>query len=809
MNPPASPHAKPIPLKGATILDATGASSLSPQLKAHVPTRPVLPFVDRGIPFACSDGVLLIESVSLRISLDALKTPWLVFLHTTDHRDIEINADGFTPHGRGKVHLGLPVGKYILEYDDGTESSQLIKQRHHISMVSFPWGEGPMCGFISSQSAPGRWVNTVWAWENPHPDRVIKAMRIEPQGWPIIISAITAVDVGSEPLRWETRRKAILSHAAGDAGFPALDMGQVISTTPRQLYPHADWAATHNNQLAHSIENEWILEYASHADACFHFPDGSVVPVKTVEKGNPAGRLTVVKPSTQRVRIRIIDAVTRKPVAVKLHLHGESGEYLPPEARARLYDLPQNIDDNPDFRFHNRHHCTYIDGDTSVWLPLGKVYLEVAKGFEVEPIRRTLRITASTRTITISIKHILPWRDRGWVTADTHVHFLPPSTALLEGAAEGVNVVNLLASQWTERMTNVGDFDGKTTLGSGTEYMVRVGTENRQPVLGHISLLGYEGPMILPLCSGGPEEAAQGDPAAILLSEWAAQCRKQKGLVVLPHFPNPRCEQAAVITRGLADAVEMCEFGNPWGGISAYSLSDWYRYLNCGWFTPVVAGTDKMSQFIPVGAMRTYAKLGRNKPFTYENWMHAVRTGNTFATVGPLIEFSVEGHVPGQPLKLTRNGGVVSVEWNAASVTIPMTRVELVAGGEIVEGQAVMGSKASGVWKVSIKRSTWLALLVRGQFPGQQEIIAAHSSPVMIPLAGRPYSAHMDAMTILEQIEGAIAHLDTVAPRADVKRHKQMRLTLTSAHRQIHNRLHRMGVYHNHTHATDHPEHHA
>ena len=36
--------------------------------------------------------------------------------------------------------------------------------------------------------------------------------------------------------------------------------------------------------------------------------------------------------------------------------------------------------------------------------------------------------------------------------------------ALLEGRAEGVNVVNLLASQWGEMFSNVGDFDGKKEL---------------------------------------------------------------------------------------------------------------------------------------------------------------------------------------------------------------------------------------------------------------------------------------------------------------------------------------------------------
>ena len=75
--------------------------------------------------------------------------------------------------------------------------------------------------------------------------------------------------------------------------------------------------------------------------------------------------------------------------------------------------------------------------------------------------------------------------------------------------------------------------------GGDGEYLVRVGTENRQHVLGHISLLGYSGDIIAPMTTGGPDESALGDPVEILLTEWARQCKQQGGLVVLPHFPNP------------------------------------------------------------------------------------------------------------------------------------------------------------------------------------------------------------------------------------------------------------------------------
>ncbi|WP_157385519.1 hypothetical protein [Mesorhizobium sp. STM 4661] len=120
-------------------------------------------------------------------------------------------------------------------------------------------------------------------------------------------------------------------------------------------------------------------------------------------------------------------------------------------------------------------------------------------------LRKKFHVTRETEVIAVEIERVLPWRDDGWVTADTHVHFLAPATAMLEGAVEGVNLINLLATQVGEMMTNVGGFDCKTTFGgiaAGGDGEYLVGTENRQRVLGHISLLGYSGDMIVLLAAG-------------------------------------------------------------------------------------------------------------------------------------------------------------------------------------------------------------------------------------------------------------------------------------------------------------------
>ena len=51
---------------------------------------------------------------------------------------------------------------------------------------------------------------------------------------------------------------------------------------------------------------------------------------------------------------------------------------------------------------------------------------------------------------------------------------------------------------------------------------------------------------------------------------------------------------------------------------------------------------------------------------------------------------------------------------------------------------------------------------------------------------------------LLEQIEGALAYLDTVGTRAEDRAYKRMRLVLTSAHRKLHNQMHRKGRGHRH-----------
>ncbi|HUT61733.1 MAG TPA: CehA/McbA family metallohydrolase [Phycisphaerae bacterium] len=839
---------KPLALRGNIQLPRLGRG-VSKQMRASVKHAPTGRCVCWGIPFRIGK-VLLARDKPVTIRLTGARARWLVLMHTADAKSPEPDADGFISPMRGSGRLGEHAANYVFLYADGSEKRVAIRRRFQIGAFSRRWGENCFQAVAHRKPAPSRshpdetipirqwgfsqyragsrdggpWVNWLWAWKNPHPGRAIVGVRIEPAGEPVLLSAISVGKASAHPLRWAARRKAILTLPKGTKFDPLLDdrgqyrhvrldMGQVISIAPGPVYPDAAWSRSYNNKPPEVSEREVLVEYTAHADARFHLPGGRTVPIARVQAAAKAGPLVRIAPATQRVTLRAVEKAGRKPVAVKLHVHGAAGEYLPPVDRHHVPNAGWFQDYSVDFTHRGLHHCAYIDGETRIDLPLGKVYVEVSKGFEIRPIRKAFRITRATREIVVEIDRVLPWRQRNWVSADTHVHFLSPTSALLEGAGEGVNVVNLLASQWGELMTNVGDFDGRTTHGSKAsggdgEHLVRVGTENRQHVLGHISLLGYRGGIIAPMTTGGPDESALGDPVGILLAQWAAQCKAQGGLVILPHFPNPRAENPVAILSGDVDGIEMTSWGDLYGGIDPYSLSDYYRYLNCGYLVAAVGGTDKMSAATAVGTVRTYARIDPDREFDYGAWMDAVRRAHTFVTYGPLMEFAVDGLPPGSQIHMTASGGTVDVTWQVASVTVPMSRVQLVVNGEVRQDRSVRPDADEGHWSVRLDRSSWLALLVRGHYRDRPEIVAAHSSPVMVELAGSPFASAADALTILEQIEGALAYLDTVGTRAETADYKRMRLILTAAHRDLHNRMHRMGRYHEHSPTQDHPEHH-
>ena len=817
--------------------------------------------VARGIRFLFGPpegkNVLRLESDQERVDLAGGKASYALFVHAVG--DVETKeSDGFADFAIDGNRIGGVVAEYAFAYADGTVRTTPVVRRVGIQQSRIGWGASAFAAVplyedvitrsvaeeiavagasdhsygvgeqrhVAGRDAASR--NTelaellwIYALPNPKPEQVLEALILTPRDEASAVFAVTLTQLRDHPLRPGIRRKLRLDlppgaklNPIGEFDDVAIDLGTVISARATLNYEAERWLSGDPMVQPQRSETSVLVEYVAHPAARFYVWGSEDSPFVVDINASDAG-IAPVASSERPVRLRILDPQTGDPVAVRLHVHGEAGEYLPPRGHHRKVNAAWFEDRYGEFiAGHNQY--AYVNGDCILDLPLGMAYIEITRGYEVVPIRKAIPVGPETDEITLELERVLRWRERGWVSADTHVHFLSPQTALLEGRAEDVNVVNLLASQWGEMFSNVGDFDGRTTLGAKDfggdgEFLVRVGSENRMQVLGHISLLGYAGSLIHPLCSGGPSESAIGDPLEVSMAEWARRCLDQNGLVVMPHAPNPQLERAADIVLGLVDAIELMVF-NPLDShqrIDPYGIADWYRYLNLGYQIPLVGGSDKMAASALLGGIRTYAQLG-DREFTYENWMEAVRGGDTFATVGPLASIRVEGKSPGDRVQLPSGGGHIAVEWEVESVVVPIEQVEVVVGGLVVESVDCGGVPAErGSVDVWVKSSTWIALRVRGSYHGRPDDVAAHTSAIQVLVEGSPLFSEADAATVLDQIQGAVAYVDTLAPRPEARRYRELRATLEAAYNRLHQKMHRVGVYHQHPfHDPAHPHEH-
>ncbi|MEA2632950.1 MAG: hypothetical protein QOE66_3169, partial [Chloroflexota bacterium] len=319
--------------------------------------------------------------------------------------------------------------------------------------------------------------------------------------------------------------------------------------------------------------------------------------------------------------------------------------------------------------------------------------------------------------------------------------------------------------------TNVTDLPWGSMADPTGRRLVVVGTENRQNMLGHLALLGAHRP-IEPYASGGPPEGRMAGALDVLLADWADRCRAAGGLVVAAHFPLPYAEIAADIVAGKIEALETQALAP---GLDDPSVREWYRFLNLGYRLPVVGGTDKMSSEVPIGAVRAYAHLLTDEPLMFNTWAAAVRAGRTFVTSGPVLELTVDGHEPGDIVRMSAPGRLeVAVRVRAAQPVV--TDLELVMDGRVVAATNAAGGTTELALHetIDVAAGAWIAARSRSDHEivsAFETSMAAHTSPVYVEVDGRPFVPSAEEAGVVEQvIEGArtwVAELAAVADPAN------------------------------------------
>jgi hypothetical protein len=441
----------------------------------------------------------------------------------------------------------------------------------------------------------------------------------------------------------------------------------------------------------------------------------------------------------QTVHVRVNDAATGQPTPVRIRFTDEAGHYFAPFGRLTEFATSTGVDVGGNLRI-GQHKYACIDGACEIRLPPGRMDVRIEKGLEYLPRESRIELVEGKLTLRMEIERLHDLRTRGWFAGDCRAHDLTPHAALLEGAAEGLSVVNLLArrTQVLENgmarlaISNILAFSGQKPALSDFDCQVVVNTFNDHSRLGSLALLNCHR-VVYPLSFGGPGENDDWS-----LTAWCDQCHRKNGLVVwagadLSRIGECQGEALANLILGKVDAVEFDHA--TWPG-TEWPL-EWYGLLDCGIRVPLAGSSGKRSNAIPLGAVRTYARLSPGEEFTYRAWIEAIRAGRTFITNGPVLFVEVDGRGPGNEVP----AGPAARLHAEARGHMPLTNLEIVCNGRVIASARAGAAKTEIRLDEDVPISTggWLAARCVG--PG----VRAHTSPVYINAAD-PVSVDTDTV---------------------------------------------------------------
>jgi len=422
------------------------------------------------------------------------------------------------------------------------------------------------------------------------------------------------------------------------------------------------------------------------------------------------------------VHVRVVDADTMKPIAVRLRVTDAAGRSCVPFGRPATFRTGPGEDVGGQVRL-GCEDWYYVDGGAEVPIPPGPVRVQAWHGLEYLPLEEAVEVKPGQLAVRLGMRRWTDERAKGWYGGDVCAFDIDPFSALLEGAAEDVTFVGLLARQEDGRITNMAAFSGAAPALERPGHLVAVGTHNTHPILGALCLLGCHRP-VFPLGFDG---------LAWSLLDWCAQAhRKGDGTVLGDGGPAGELLVAGLL--GKLDGVRD----------SAVAGALW----SVGVRVALVGGSGKGDNRTPLGATRTYAQLAHGEPLTYPAWLAAVRAGRTYATSGPLLGLTVAGVGPGGVVTVP-SGAEVAVTAEARSLG-PLRSLRLLHDGAVVQDVTPFDDHHTARIEkhVRVDHSGWLAA-----WCGDQADRLAQTSAVYLHVEGRP---HQPPAGLLDGLRAAL-----------------------------------------------------
>jgi len=514
-------------------------------------------------------------------------------------------------------------------------------------------------------------------------------------------------------------------------------------------------------------------------------PDGTRIAYIVNAGGNTALRV-IALPGGRVMPIVAVHRRYRSPVGVlaltlsapaRVSITGPDGRaYTPDDAWRHADDAYDRRDRRLEIGYFHAQRRAVVP------VPAGALVVQVTRGLEYRVVTRAVTVAAGdTVHLAITLDRLADLPADGWTSGDLHVHMNyggtyrnDPAHLVTQARAEDLHVVESLIVNKEGRVPDASYFTGRVDPASDRTTLLVHGQEYHTSYWGHTGLLGLSDHLLWPGYAGYTATAA----ASLVPTnaDVAALAHAQGALAGYVHpfdtDPDPTDAAQALtdelpvdVALGTVDYMEIVGFSD-----HLATAHVWYRLLDCGFRIPAGAGTDAMANFAslrgPVGLNRVYAYVGAaadtggapgdRAPLDHARWLAALRAGRTFATNGPLLTMTVDGHAIGDSVRYPAGARTLDVRATLRSI-VPVDHFELVANGRVIDSVVPVGARttAQARWTVPVTGSGWYTVRAYSDHatPPIMDIYPfATTSPVYVTLGGAPVRSRADATYFLAWI---------------------------------------------------------
>ena len=442
------------------------------------------------------------------------------------------------------------------------------------------------------------------------------------------------------------------------------------------------------------------------------------------------------------IKVRILDSDQIQPTPVRVRITNEYGHVvgLPNEVISIMYgrdDRPERYSYQPDSSF-------YVDGYFRSELGPGIYRISMSKGMEYVDQNHEIQVKdGEMKELTYEMTRWVNMNAHDWYSADDHIHIRrsPRENPLIlkwvEGEGLNVGVMLQMGDFWTTYFSQYAF--GEEGVYTENESMLSTGQEEpRTHEVGHtIAMVA--------------DDFVRFRNDYYLYDKVFDKVHELNGIMGYAHqgmsFNGFRGMTMDVLA-GKVDFLELLQFCVEGGPLLT---QNYYHFLDLGFKLTATAGSDfpwcgdgplfgteAPSWNARIGNTRFYTHI--DGEFGYDAWKENLKAGHTFVSSGPMLEFSINGQLPGDELILSEKGKIsISAKAFGHHEQVPLSKLEVIAHGkvikEIIPGNVNQTNENLVLdFDFEVERGIWIAARC---FAGPNQI--AHTTPVYVTINDRGF----------------------------------------------------------------------